>query len=182
MGALFLSLAALTTAACGASMKPIPDDVDPVPQSAMGAKHLGDAAVVALADAAPHVALGEHEAPVACVDNRHRALRVQKLSADRWAISRGVIDAVRNERKAQISPVTDQLGNVIGASLESITDSCLAVLGFMPGDLIKSINGYIADWNEWARTYQSIIKDGTAVVRFDRDGKAMTVLYEVRNE
>ncbi len=169
-------------ASCGASMKPIPDDVEPVPQSAMGAKHLSDAGVLALADAAAHVAQNAHEAPFECVDNRHRALRVQKLGADRWAISRGVIDALRNERKAQISPVTDQLGNVIGASLENVADSCIAVLGFQNGDLVRSINGYIADWNDWARTYQSIIKDGTAVVRFDRGGKAMTVLYEVRNE
>lgn len=175
---LFLSFA------CSASMRPIPDDVEPVPQTAVGSAHkLADAGMIALADAAPHVTLAVHDQESnACMDPRHHALRARQLGSDRWVISRAILDVVRNERKAQIMEQTDQLGNITGATLENVSDSCLAVIGFQNGDFVRSINGYAADWTTWAQTYQSIVKDGNAVVRFDRGGHALTVVYEIRNE
>lgn len=189
-GALFLSFAAcIAIVACGASMRPIPDDVEPVPKTSQlgsksGAMPSADAGrTIALADAASHtLAHNGDNALVGCLDNRHRPLRVQRVASDSWVIARGVLDALRNERKAQFSPMFDQAGNVSGATLDSVSESCLAVLGFQAGDVLRSINGVAADWNQWGPIYQSIIKDGNAVVRFERAGHALTVVYEIRNE
>jgi len=165
-------------------MKPIPDDVEPVPQSSIvEAKRLADGGAIALlADAAAPHTLPHGEAPLACYDVRHRIVRVKQIAPDRWVIARGVLDALRNERKVQFSPQIDQLGNIIGLTLDNVDGSCAQVLGFQAGDFLRSVNAFVADLNFWGNIYQSVMKDGAAVIRFERGGHPMTWLYEVRNE
>ncbi len=166
-------------------MRPIPDDVEPVPQTSLvAAKTLADGGVMAsLATdaAAPHTHAHGDE-PRACYDPRHRMLRAQQIAPDRWVIARGVLDALRNERKVQFSQQIDQLGNVTGMSLENVDDSCAQVIGFRAGDFVRSVNGIVADASLWGNIYQAVLKDSSAVIRFDRGGHAVTWLYEVRNE
>ncbi len=166
-------------------MRPIPDDVQPVPQQARGTP-LADGGAIALIEAgARFVDLPHTDRPAACMDARHHILRVQQIAGDRWVIGRGVIDLLRSERKAQMSQQIDAAsGRVIGLSIEDIGDgSCLGAIGFRSGDLLRTLNGRdLVDWSSYGTIYQSIMKDGNAVVRFDRAGHTMTVLYEVRNE
>jgi hypothetical protein len=166
-------------------MRPIPDDVEPVPQQARGTT-LADGGGIALADAgARFVELQHTDRPAACMDARHHVLRVQQIASDRWVIGRGVVDLVRTERKAQMSQQIDAVtGHVVGLSVDDIGDgSCLGAMGFRTGDVLRTLNGRdLVDWSSYGVIYQSIMKDGNAVVRFDRAGHTLTVLYEVRNE
>src|SRR5512140_2858696 len=75
--------------ACSASMRPIPDDVQPVPRSSLESAKLADAGNVALADAAPRfVELPKTDRLPACADARHRTLRIRQVAPDRWIIAR----------------------------------------------------------------------------------------------
>ncbi len=165
-------------------MRPIPDDVQPVPRSSVEASKLADAGAVALTDAAPRfVELPHTDRPAACADARHRMLRVHQVAPDRWIIGRDVLGVLRTERKAQVSQQIDQNGVIVGMSIEDIGEgSCLGALGFRTGDLVRSINGQVLDWSAWPTLYQSITKNTSAVVRLDRGGKSLTVLYEVKDE
>ncbi len=166
-------------------MRPIPDDVEPVPRAAR-AEALADGGSVALLEGGPHfVELAHVDHPAACADARHHVLRVAQIANDRWVIARGVIDLVRSEKKTQLAPQIDPAsGHITGLTIEDIgDDSCLGALGFRNGDLLRTVNGHdLVDWSTYSAIYQSIVKDGNAVVRFDRGGRAMTVLYEVRSE
>lgn len=165
-------------------MRPIPDDVQPVPRSSLEASKLADAGAVAQTDAAPRfVELPHTDRPAACADARHKALRVHQVASDRWLIAREVLGVLRTERKAQVSQQLDQNGTIVGMSIEDIGEgSCLGALGFRTGDLVRTINGQALDWAAWPTLYQSITKNGSAVVRLDRGGKSLTVLYEVKDE
>jgi hypothetical protein len=166
-------------------MRPIPDDVQAVPEQAKRPSSLADAGAVALADAGlrpgelPH---SDHLA--ACMDSRHHVLRVQQIATDRWIIGRGVLALLRSENKAQVSPQIDAAtGHVTGLAIEDIGEaSCLGALGFRTGDVLRTVNGHEIDWAAYTLIYQSIMKDGTGVVRFERGGHALTVLYEVRDD
>ncbi len=165
-------------------MRPIPDDVQPVPRSSVESAKLADAGSVALVDAGPRfVELPKTDRPPACADARHRMLRVHQVAPDRWIIARDVLGALRNERKAQVSQQIDQNGAIVGMSIEDAGDgSCLAALGFRTGDLVRTVNGQTLDWGAWPMLYTSINKNGSAVVHLDRGGKSVTVLYEVKDE
>ena len=165
-------------------MKPIPDDVEPVPSNTVQVVALADAGSFARADAAVTFAELPHASkPPACADSRHRPLEVRRLSADEWIVASGVLEVVRSERKAILSPRVDASGKVIGLEVRDIGEgSCLGSLGFQNGDVIRSINSYVlgADWSAYAAIMGSINKSGEAVVRFDRSGRPMTVVYEVQ--
>ena len=165
-------------------MRPIPDDVQPVPRSSIEAAKLADAGPVAQTDAAPRfVELPHTDRPAACADARHKMLRVHQVAPDRWIIARDVLGILRTERKAQVSQQIDQNGVIVGMSIEDVgAGSCLEALGFRTGDLVRSIYGQALDWSAWPTLYQSITKDSSAVVRLDRGGRTLTVLYEVKDE
>ena len=170
--------------ACGAGMRPIPDDVEPVPKStAPGATLAAAAPLPSAADGgsrtdAPHAA---SKAPP-CADGRGRALEVRRIAPDHWLIASGVIDVIRSERKAVLVQETDAAGKIVGFSIQDIGDgSCLGALGFATGDVLRSVNSHALDTDGISSIpiYQSIMKNGAAVVRFDRGGRANTVVYEV---
>ena len=163
-------------------MRPIPDDVQPVPKRDESAR-LADAGAVDIDGGPKFVELPHNDKPAACSDSRHKSLLVRKVAADRWVIARQVVDVLRSERKAQLSQQIDQNGAIAGVSIEDVGDSsCLEAIGFRNGDLLRSINGQGLDWASWSVMYQSIMKNMSAVVRFERGGKQLTWLYEVRNE
>jgi type II secretory pathway component PulC len=165
-------------------MKPIPDDVEPVPRFVRDARLVDGGATHGLADAAAHTAAFEQEGGRGpeCVDRSHHPLRVRQWAADRWSVPRGVLDAVRTD-KAQLAPQLDASGHVIGLLIEEIGDGCLAVLGFHNGDLIRNVNGQeLTDASAYYAIYRTIMKDGSAVVRFDRGGRSQAVVFELRNE
>ncbi len=164
-------------------MRPIPDDVQPVPKRDQSAR-LADAGALTDIDGGPRfVELPHNDKPLACSDARHKSLHVHQVAPDRWSIARQVVDVLRSERKAQLSQQIDQNGAIVGVSIEDVGDgSCLAAIGFRNGDLLRSINGQGLDWASWSVMYQSIMKNGSAVVRFERGGKQITWLYEVRTE
>ncbi len=164
-------------------MRPIPDDVEPVPKTSMQGKALGDGGMIALGgDAgARFVDLQHGDSHPACLDSRHHALRVQQVAPDRWHVARAVMDILRTEKKAQLTQQIDQTGAITGVAIEDVGEgSCLATIGFRNGDFIRSVNGHTMDWATWSVVYQSIAKDGNAVVRFERGGHAQTVLYEIQ--
>jgi len=165
-------------------MRPIPDDVEPVPASARTSAKVADAGPMAQADAsARFVELPHTDRPGACADARHRLARVHQVASDRWVIAREVLGMLRNERKAQVSQQLDQNGAIVGLSIEDVGEgSCLAAIGFQTGDLIRTVNGQTLEWSMWSSLYQSIQKNGSAVVRLDRGGKTLTVLYEVKDD
>lgn len=162
-------------------MRPIPDDVQPVPKTAP----LGALVVPAApaGDAGARVAEGPRgQKPPPCADARGRALEVRRIAPDRWLIASGVLDVVRNERKVVLSPRTDAAGRLVGFTVQDLGDrSCFGALGFATGDVLRSVNSLPldADGLESAALYQSIIKNGAAVVRFDRGGQPTTVVYEI---
>jgi len=163
-------------------MRPIPDDVQPVPTRDQSAR-LADAGAIEGEAGPKFVELPHNDKPAACSDSRHKSLQVRKIATDRWVIARQVVDVLRSERKAQLSQQIDQNGAIAGVSIEDVGDSsCLEAIGFHNGDLLRSINGLALDWSSWSVVYQSIMKNGSAVVRFERGGKQVTWLYEVRNE
>ncbi len=164
-------------------MRPIPDDVEPVPASAHESAKLADGGAVAQADASRFVELSHTDKAPACSDSRHRVLRVHQVAADRWIIARDVLGVLRSERKAQVSQQLDQNGAIVGMSVEDVgEDSCLGAIGFRTGDLVRTVNGLSLDYAAWSNVYQSIQKNGSAVVRLDRGGRTLTVLYEVRDD
>jgi len=133
-------------------MRPIPDDVEPVPQFA---RDLGDSDAgfrVAFSDeAGVHAAPGAsaHASGPECVDTRHRPLYVRKWAVDRWSVGRAVMDAMRYD-KARLSPQLDASGHVVALLVDEIGTGCLAVLGFQTGDMIRTINGQeLADWSSY---------------------------------
>lgn len=176
-----------TLLACGASMRPIPDDVEPVPTERTSAR-LADAGgiAIAIADAGGrYVATAHPSRPIACADTRHRPLAVRQVAPDRWIIASGVVDVVRSERKVIVTPQVDSAGRVLGLAIQDIgADSCLGALGFRDGDLVRSINSFPleGDWSTFPAISASISKNGAAVIRFVRDGQARTWLYEVKTE
>ena len=91
-------------------------------------------------------------------------------------------ESIGGDPKSQLAPQVDPAsGRIVGLYVQDIGQSCLAAIGFREGDLIRTINGVVPiDWTVYSAVYQSIIKDGNAVVRFERGGRAMSVLYEVR--
>ena len=177
-------MVALFLIACSASMRPIPDDVQPVPTRNEASKSLADAGMIAEGDAASRfVELPKNEKAAACSDARHKSLRIHQVAGDRWMIARQVVDVLRSERKAQVSQQIDQNGAIVGVSIEDVGEgSCLEAVGFRSGDLLRSVNGQALDWASWNVVYQSIMKNGSAVVRFDRGGKTLTWLYEMRTD
>jgi hypothetical protein len=180
--AVFLSS---LVAACGASMRPIPDDVQPVPSAPLEVSALADAGGAAAADAAPLFAQAARapKAPV-CADSHGRPVAVKRVAADRWIVGGSVIDVLRGERKAIVTPRLDASGAVVGWTLRDVGVSCLAALGFQNGDLVRSVDSYALapDGSTIDPIRHAIGKSGEAVVRFDRAGRAMTVVYEVRAE
>jgi hypothetical protein len=177
---LFLT-STLIASACGASMRPIPDDVEPAPRFLLVAA-IHDAAVSIESEAGtragelPHV-----ETTAQCVDSRHRAVHARQLAPDRWTVGRGIIELLRND-KAHVETQIDASGHVTGLLIEDVADGCFAELGFKTGDVLRTVNGQELDWSSYSMVYRSILKDGSAVVRFDRGGRPQTVVYEVRNE
>lgn len=176
--ALFLSF----LVACGASMRPIPDDVEPVPRTSSRTT-LADAGPLADTDAAIRVTELSHTAkPAPCSDSRGRPLVLRRVSADRWLLALGVIDVIRGERKAVLTQQLDTAGRIVGLAIQDIgNNSCLGALGFQNGDVLKSINSNAIDVDGLTSPtiYQSIVKNGAAVVRFERGGHETTVVYEV---
>jgi hypothetical protein len=163
----------------------MPDDVQPVPR-AIASSHsaLTDAGGMAtVTDGATGRAteLAHVDRPPECTDNRHHTVRVRQIAADRWVIARGVLDTLRND-KAQLTPQVDAAGRVTGLLVEDIGSGCLAALGFRTGDLIHSVNGQSLDWATYYLVYRAVYKDGSAVVRFERGGRALTVVYELGPE
>ena len=167
-------------------MRPIPDDVEPAPRALAGAV-LADAGALARMDSGARWVATPHEPskPAPCSDTRHRALTVRRVAPDEWIIGSGVLDVVRSERKAILVPQVDPAGRVVGLSIRDAgDDSCLGALGFEDGDLIQSINSFAleGDWSSFPTISASITKNGKAVVRFERGGRPMTVVYEVQGE
>jgi len=175
----------LTLVACGASMRPIPDEVEPVPRTASSTE-LADAGPLARADAGQRYVATEHTSqPPPCSDTRHHPLEVRRIAPDEWIIASGVLDVVRSEEKATVSPQVDSAGRVTGVAIADVGEnSCLAALGFQDGDVIKSVNDYglTGDWSMFPVINASIGKNGSALVRFERSGRPMAVRFEVRNE
>jgi type II secretory pathway component PulC len=119
-----------------------------------------------------------------CVDAQKHQLRVRQLSADRWSIVKEVLPLLRSERKSSITKQLDQTtGQQIGYTIVDVGDgSCLQALGFRNGDLVRSLNGHnLTDWGAAMQSFAAITKDGAAIVRLERGGKAMTVVYEIQN-
>lgn len=167
-------------------MRPIPDDALPAPRETASAT-LADAGSFARegGGAARLAELPHSSKPPACADTRHRPLTVRHVAPDRWIIASGVLDVVRSERKAIVVPRVDSAGRVLGLTIEDVGDgSCLGALGFESGDLVRSVNSFpmLGDWSNFALVSASITKNGEAVVRFDRGGRPMTVVYEVESE
>jgi hypothetical protein len=165
-------------------MRPIPDDVQPVPPARIASSNLADGGSIEKGDGGSRfVELPHGDKAATCADARHKNLRVHQVASDRWIIARQVVDVIRTDRKAQLSQQIDQNGAIAGVVIEDIGEAaCLEALGFRNGDLIRSVNAQPMDWSLWSAVYQSITKDGTAVVRLDRGGKSLTWLYEVRND
>jgi hypothetical protein len=163
-------------------MRPIPDDVEPAPHFVRSEVLVDGGVLLAASDGGSHVvALAHEEHPVACQDARHKPLRVRQIASDRWSVARGVIDAVRSD-KAHLSPQLDANGHTTGLVIDDVSDGCFAALGFQTGDVIHTINGQELDWSSYSLIYRSIMKDGNAVVRFDRHARALTAVYEVTAE
>jgi hypothetical protein len=165
-------------------MRAIPDDVEPVPPLALQ-NTLADGGTVALDDAGQRLGELPHaEHPSGCVDTRHHVTRVRQIASDRFSVARSVIDLLWNEHKTQLSPQIDPVtGRVLGLTVDDVgDDSCLRAIGFHTGDFLRTVNGYELDLTAFPALKQSVLKDGSAVVRFDRNGHTMTVFYEVRNE
>ena len=162
-------------------MRPIPDDVQPVPKTAREASKM-DAGASVVSEGGAHAAETAHNDPQGCQDSRHHPLHVRQSAPDRWTVARAVMDVVRTD-KARVSPQLDASGHIVGLLVDEIVEgSCLGALGFQTGDLIRTVNGQeLGDWSNYSLIYRSIMKDGSAVVRFDRRGHPQTVLYEINN-
>ena len=160
---------------CGASMRPIPDDVEPAPQ------HLVAAPVMdAGAPDSAHATAATPDSPAndraACTDGQHRPLRTRRIAPDRWLVTRAVVERVLRNDGARFTPRPG------GLVIEDAGTGCVAALGFESGDVLRSVNGQDVDTQSLTSIYQSVLKDGSAVVRFDRRGRSYTVVYEVSNE
>ena len=172
---------------CSATARPIPDELAPLPIGSIGS----NVQIASVADAggpadAGHSASGARAdaPPAGCVDAQKRPLRVRHAGSDRYLVPRGVMEVVRSERKStmtkQMDPTT---GQQIGYSIVDVGDgSCLQALGFRNGDLVRSLIGHdLTDWEAIRQAFASIAKDGAAVVKLERGGKSMTVVYELQN-
>lgn len=155
-------------------MRPIPDDVEPAPRHLVAATV--DAGVRVTTSASASSPDAPHDEPIACTDAQHRPLRIRRIAADRWVVPKEVVDRVLRNDGAHITP------RPAGLMVEDAGTGCVAALGFETGDLVRSINGQDADVQALTAIYQSVIKDGSAVVRFERRGRAYTVVYEVSTE
>jgi len=183
------ALGAISTliVACGATTRPIPDDLAPLPIGSVGSAvqlaEARDAGEIAEAGRAASIAHADAP-PSGCVDAQKRSLRVRQAGADRYLVPRAVMDVVRNERKStmtkQMDPTT---GQQIGYSIVDVGDgSCLQALGFRNGDLVRTLNGHdLTDWEAIRQAFASIAKDGVAVVKLERGGRPLTVVYEIQN-
>lgn len=163
-------------------MRPIPDDVEPVPQHTVAAtRTVLDAGVSRVDGAAraPEVAQGERHPE--CVEGR-RPLRIHQVAPDCWSVARGVLERLMRTDSARLTPQLDANGHTTGLLVEDVGEACLAALGFETGDVIHTVNGQDLDRMAFSNIYQSITKAGNAVVRFDRRGRAHTVVYEVSGE
>lgn len=172
---------------CSATARPIPDELAPLPIGSIGS-NVQIASVVDAgesADAGHAASLAHADAPLSgCVDAQKRPLRVRQAGADRYVVPRAVMDVVRSERKSTMTKQMDQTtGQQIGYSIVDVGDgSCLQALGFRSGDLVRTLNGHdLTDWEAIRQAFTSIAKDGAAVVKLERGGKSMTVVYELQN-
>ncbi len=162
----------------------MPDEVAPLPVGTTQQIAAIDAGA-AVHDAGKATALAHVDTqPTGCIDSQKRQLRIRQAGADRYIVPREVVNVVRSERKSQVTRQVDQTtGQQIGYSIVDVGDgSCLQALGFRNGDLVRSLNGReLTDWGVLMQSYASIMKDGSAVVRLDRGGRAMTLVFEIQN-
>jgi hypothetical protein len=167
-------------------MRPIPDEAEPVPRSLGSSAALAPADTVASPDAGTRALAASHDSrPPPCADSRGRPLDVRQIAPDHWVVARGVIDVIRSERKVVLARQVSASGALVGLAIRDIgKDSCLGFVGFEDGDLLRSINGRPAGDGGFisSEIYASIVKNGAAVVRFDRGGRPSTVVYEVQGE
>jgi hypothetical protein len=169
---------------CGATTRPIPDDVGPLPARATaqiaGPKDAGASTDAARATLATH----ESRQPAGCVDAQHHPLRIRQVGVDRFIAPKQVLTIVQSEHKtttsAQVDPVT---GVQAGYNIVDIGEgSCLEALGLRTGDLVRSINGRdLVDWSSVVLSMQQTQRDNRAVVRIERGGQSMTIVYELTN-
>ncbi|HEY1959791.1 MAG TPA: hypothetical protein VGH28_29480 [Polyangiaceae bacterium] len=167
-------------------MRPIPDDVEPVPRTAT-ATALPDAGLrLQRTDAGSHWVAGSHTSqPEPCSDTKHRPLEARRIAPDEWIIASGVMDVIRSEEKATVAPQIDATGRTTGLVIEDVGEnSCLGALGFQDGDVLRTINdvALAADWSTFPVITASVNKNGSALVRFERNGHPAAVLFEVRTE
>ncbi len=168
----------LACTACGASTRALPDDVMPLPGSSAAPLPVlataerpdaGGGRIAELSDSA------DEPAP-------RCAARVRRLAADHVVVGRSMLSLLRRERSAsmgpRVDPKTQQIDGLLIESLEP--GSCLVALGFLPGDVLVSLNGIPIDGvPSLMRAYASVQKDGSALVTLERRGTTLRVLYEI---
>ncbi|CAN5714999.1 hypothetical protein BH09MYX1_BH09MYX1_17530 [soil metagenome] len=130
------SIAAACGSGCGAPMRPFPDEISPLPRSAVAT--MGDAGVIHR-EAGGELALAVHHEHV-----EKCALRVRHNAVDHAIVSRGLVSAFREFRSPSgISEELDATGIARGLRIDALEEgSCLAALGFEEGDVVLEINGY----------------------------------------
>lgn len=162
----------------------MPEELSPLPVGRTAEISTIDAGATVADAAKPALAAHVDAAPVGCFDGQKRQLRIRSAGADHYIVPREIVNVVRNERKSTFSKQLDQTSGLqVGYSIVDVGDgSCLQALGFRNGDLVRSLNGHdLTDWGSLVQGYSAIVKDGSAVVKLDRGGKPMTIVYELQN-
>lgn len=162
-----LAFPILAAIACGASMRPLPDEVSPLPRSAIAT--VTDAGLIHREDGGALAATGRHERVDKC------DVRVRWAGTGRAVVRGDLAGALREVRSAGISEDVDQTGAVRGLRIDALEDgSCLAALGFQEQDVLLEINGYSLGPVLTRRQAFESVDDGDevfAVIMFVRAGR-----------
>lgn len=163
------ALGAVLAFGCGAPMRPLPDEVSPIPRSAQA--NFTDAGKIEREEAGTALAAGRRERQERC------GLRIRRNGPDHVVVSRGLAGALRELRASGVVEDVDQTGAVRGLRLDTLDEgSCLGALGFAEQDVLLEINGYgLGPLLSRRQAFESV-DDGEvvfAVVHFLRGGRPM---------
>jgi hypothetical protein len=151
-------------------MRPLPDNVAPLPRATVAS--LGDAGVLAREDAGVlAAATGRRSREERC------DLRVRRNAPDHVVVGRGLVSALRELRAGGVVEDLDASGVARGLRIEALEEgSCLAALGFQERDVLLEINGYSLGPYATRREAFESVDDGDAVfavIHFLRDGHSL---------
>jgi type II secretion system protein C len=111
---------------------------------------------------------------------------VKQIARNQWSLSRSLLATVMDnpaQLLAQLSVTSPEAGEAKGIRIDNVTSGSLAEsLGIKGGDIIREIEGRKVDSIENAiQIYQEVLNRPMVKVEIERNGRPMSLFYEIKD-